>query len=342
MEKIGRNDACPCGSGKKYKKCCLDKGRESIQRMRDDSAVAKQALELLGERYPEGVREAVFGGFLGGLKKREREAVGSLSPDVQELLNVNIGEWLLTDAKIAVQGEQKPVREILLSHDDFPLTTEGIRWLSNLGERPLSVYEVRRVDPGEGMLLSDLLRPDEPDIQVRERKASKGLVQWDTLGARIVKSGNEWVLSGAVYPLAREGAHSCRSRIQRKGKGEDAGPDAFRELCGSIIREEWLRGVFAESQRAENGHNDAEKIEPPTAADFEKWADEPLPALGDRSPRKAAKTPAGRRVVTELLKTFELRDARRALKEGGNPVDFGYIWEGLGLKREMPDNIAVS
>lgn len=24
-EKTGRNDPCPCGSGKKYKKCCLDK-----------------------------------------------------------------------------------------------------------------------------------------------------------------------------------------------------------------------------------------------------------------------------------------------------------------------------
>ena len=24
-DKIGRNDPCPCGSGKKYKKCCLDK-----------------------------------------------------------------------------------------------------------------------------------------------------------------------------------------------------------------------------------------------------------------------------------------------------------------------------
>ncbi len=24
-EKIGRNDPCPCGSGKKYKKCCLNK-----------------------------------------------------------------------------------------------------------------------------------------------------------------------------------------------------------------------------------------------------------------------------------------------------------------------------
>lgn len=25
-KKIGRNDPCPCGSGKKYKKCCLDSG----------------------------------------------------------------------------------------------------------------------------------------------------------------------------------------------------------------------------------------------------------------------------------------------------------------------------
>ena len=23
--KVGRNDPCPCGSGKKYKKCCIDK-----------------------------------------------------------------------------------------------------------------------------------------------------------------------------------------------------------------------------------------------------------------------------------------------------------------------------
>lgn len=26
-EKIGRNDPCPCGSGKKYKKCCLEQDR---------------------------------------------------------------------------------------------------------------------------------------------------------------------------------------------------------------------------------------------------------------------------------------------------------------------------
>lgn len=27
MEKVGRNDPCPCGSGKKFKKCCEEKVR---------------------------------------------------------------------------------------------------------------------------------------------------------------------------------------------------------------------------------------------------------------------------------------------------------------------------
>lgn len=26
-KKIGRNDKCPCGSGKKYKNCCLESGK---------------------------------------------------------------------------------------------------------------------------------------------------------------------------------------------------------------------------------------------------------------------------------------------------------------------------
>jgi hypothetical protein len=334
VEKIGRNDACPCGSGKKYKKCCLDKGRQNTSRQRDDAAVAKQALDWLGERYTDEVREAVFGGFLGELKKRDREMMGFLSSEIQELLNTNIGEWLLTDAKLAVKGEKIPVRNILLGRDELSLSTEGISWLTNLGEYPLSVYEIRDVEPGEGMLLSDLLRPDKPDVRVRERKASRSLVRWDTLGARLVKKDNDWMLSGAVYPMPREVAASCRARILRKGKGEDSGSESFRELCGSVIRGEWLRTVFCEHQHAAAGSTSDDIPRAPVFEEFEKWAEEALPTLGDRSPRKASKTPAGRRAVTELLKTYELRDARRILKHGGEPVDFGFLWDGLGLRRE--------
>ena len=29
-ERVGRNDPCPCGSGKKYKKCCLKRGPDPL------------------------------------------------------------------------------------------------------------------------------------------------------------------------------------------------------------------------------------------------------------------------------------------------------------------------
>jgi len=28
-KEVGRNDACPCGSGKKYKNCCWDKDHKN-------------------------------------------------------------------------------------------------------------------------------------------------------------------------------------------------------------------------------------------------------------------------------------------------------------------------
>ena len=34
MPKIGRNDPCPCGSGKKYKRCCMGKDQAAVQAKR--------------------------------------------------------------------------------------------------------------------------------------------------------------------------------------------------------------------------------------------------------------------------------------------------------------------
>jgi len=38
MAKINRNDPCPCGSGKKYKKCCLPLHQESSAKQQDAGA----------------------------------------------------------------------------------------------------------------------------------------------------------------------------------------------------------------------------------------------------------------------------------------------------------------
>jgi tetratricopeptide (TPR) repeat protein len=34
MPKIGRNDPCPCGSGQKYKRCCMGKDQAAVQAKR--------------------------------------------------------------------------------------------------------------------------------------------------------------------------------------------------------------------------------------------------------------------------------------------------------------------
>jgi hypothetical protein len=45
---IGRNDPCPCGSGKKFKKCCLSKECDSA---RQDQDSAQGTFNL--QRYTE-------------------------------------------------------------------------------------------------------------------------------------------------------------------------------------------------------------------------------------------------------------------------------------------------
>jgi SEC-C motif len=37
----GRNDPCHCGSGRKYKRCCLDSDAKAVRSVRDQTASAK-------------------------------------------------------------------------------------------------------------------------------------------------------------------------------------------------------------------------------------------------------------------------------------------------------------
>jgi hypothetical protein len=63
---------------------------------------------------------------------------------------------------------------------------------------------------------------------------------------------------------------------------------------------------------------------------YRRVLDEPIPALGGRSPRAAAKTPRGREEVAAWLKTLENHAARR---EPGDPIgSVGWMWRELGVE----------
>ena len=452
-EKIGRNDFCPCGSGKKYKKCCLAKEQETDVRRREEMAAVPRTLEWLAERYSKEVGEAINAEFYGGLEVEEIERLNDLSPDFQQMIFINAGEWLINDGCIEVRGRMTSVKEILLGPGG-PLYTAAARsWLERLGEHSLSLYEVAMVTPGEGMELIDLLRPAEPPVWVLERTASRTVVPHDIFGTRLVRADSGFVMSGAAYPFTREEGLACRDRILQVMKAPHWRDEEFRNAATAIITTSWLCSLVAErpmpklvdsttgnaimlttdrylvkdwgalekvlaaqpdvegdrnegwvrfalieremqrslaslnpkgptslevfcrtleladetrqwleriaagvvefkirelvDPRSEKAREFAaagpKKEIPPEVGNellnelmrniYANWTEEPIPALGNKTPRAAIKTEKGRRAVIDLLHSYENNEARRVRDQGGEPFDFGFLWERLGLKR---------
>ncbi len=66
---------------------------------------------------------------------------------------------------------------------------------------------------------------------------------------------------------------------------------------------------------------------------YRKWLDEPLPALGNRTPRHAARLKTVRPKLVALLKEFEGHSERQR-RSGEIAYDFTWMWGELGLNRE--------
>jgi hypothetical protein len=66
---------------------------------------------------------------------------------------------------------------------------------------------------------------------------------------------------------------------------------------------------------------------------YRKWLDEPVPALGNRTPRHAARLKTVRPKLIALLKDLE-SSSERQRRSGEIAYDFGWMWAELGLKRE--------
>jgi hypothetical protein len=89
-KKIGRNDPCPCGSGKKYKKCCLPKGitfrEETVKE--EDAAVLKDIGLDLRELYDARKPYNLLSGYPGldpDVKEGERKFAEFFSPQAMEI-----------------------------------------------------------------------------------------------------------------------------------------------------------------------------------------------------------------------------------------------------------------
>lgn len=244
MNKIGRNDPCPCGSGQKYKKCCLAKDGLFESRRREEGQAVQTALDWLEERYPEEVGAAVHYDFMDAPDDERTEAINALSPRLEQAISVNIGEWLLADAELDINGKDVKAHELILGKGGPLLSAHGREWLQELAKRPLLLYEVREVIKDKGLFLDDLLHPDQPPVQVREKVATGFLTPWDTFGARLVWQDDSFVMSGAVYPMERETALDCLEEINSDIEHEEADTELERYITTSAIIDYWLDSIL--------------------------------------------------------------------------------------------------
>jgi hypothetical protein len=64
---------------------------------------------------------------------------------------------------------------------------------------------------------------------------------------------------------------------------------------------------------------------------YANWADEPLPVLGDRTPRETIQTPEGLEQVKFLLRTYEHGEAQQAKAQHRPPISYDFLWQAVGI-----------
>jgi tetratricopeptide (TPR) repeat protein len=132
MANIGRNDPCHCGSGKKYKRCCLDKD-EAAEREVLAARVTPPIISP-GYRSPEILAEM-------------REALGAVSVDDEEdelTAASNAAVDLVNAGKL--DEAEKAARDLL---ERFPEVHDGYDRLGMVyearGDKKQAAYYYRKV-----------------------------------------------------------------------------------------------------------------------------------------------------------------------------------------------------
>ena len=101
----GRNDPCPCGSGKKYKKCCLIKAYVEKGEGKEDAVRAKVVqglLKFFNENFADSLadaRDIFWNDFVP-----EKHLDDATLP----LADINFWEWVVHDYLIDEENEIVP------------------------------------------------------------------------------------------------------------------------------------------------------------------------------------------------------------------------------------------
>jgi len=193
MSKIGRNDPCPCGSGKKYKKCCLEK--DKAQRRYND---AKQNLL---SKLVDFFHEDRFIEQADELTANYIAIIGV--DDAEELVEDEYVQFLNVGLFDAPMEGNKRLVEIFYEEEGEHLPPQEREILENMLDMTIGIYEVQAYEQGKGFLVENLMEKERFHVVVDE-EGMQVIKKWDIVIARISKIGYENQIVGAAVVLPNE------------------------------------------------------------------------------------------------------------------------------------------
>ena len=249
MTAIGRNDPCPCGSGKKYKKCCLAETKvvstEEFHYQRLSEAynrgfdrMAEYAGRLLG---PEALdlSMAEYGMAIGGEVIPADEDFHRQMPLFTPWMIFNWPIKPVSSSKKIKELEGKTIAEMYMQ-DHGPRMDSLERRVAEASNRvPYRFFEVVQVDPGKCVHLRDVLTGAEHTVQ--ERSGSQYMLSGDLIFGRVTAVDQVKMFIGlapyVIPPAFKIGLIELRNRL-KAGKQEIT--DADIEVAEVEIRRTYL------------------------------------------------------------------------------------------------------
>ncbi|MGH7255255.1 MAG: YecA family protein, partial [Nitrospirales bacterium] len=197
--KVDRNDPCPCGSGKKYKKCCLDKAAPAPTPAlfsEADRASVLNKLRLFAARpeIADDAAQASLDYWGPSLHDRAEE-------DQRKVLDLQQAEvmrtaWLWFDCELE---DGLTLADMFLREEGARLTPGEHAYLDQARATYQGLYEVEEVRLDEGVTLRDLSTDER--LWVRERSATHAVARWDLIVARLLSrsDGSRVIEAGLLY-----------------------------------------------------------------------------------------------------------------------------------------------
>ena len=252
-DKIGRNDPCYCGSGKKYKHCHMQgeaapfapfapapapAPATAAQRLHEGAV--PMSLNWLTTHHRKGFKTAVENLFEILWPDDGPEDRRSLSEVEMNAVQINLTEWLMAEGDMLVKREHREVNQLLCGPDGPALSDGQRQWLLQLAARPLRLYTVTDVRVGDGLTLCDALDGEAPPLLVQERMGSRSAKPGMLIGCRVMTVDGHLELSGAMYPFSLLAQAAARAAVQDQNYPGQLAED-LPYAQGLAIARAWLR-----------------------------------------------------------------------------------------------------